>query len=137
MRVLFDTNVVLDVLLSRQPWVQEAASLWQANDERRIVGYLAASSLTDIFYVARRLTDLRTAQQTVRLCLAAFEICPVDRQTLEQAQNLTGGDFEDNVQIASANIARVDAIITRDTGSFVGATMPILAPIDLLKQLNS
>jgi predicted nucleic acid-binding protein len=137
MRVLFDTNVVLDVLLNRQPWVKEAAALWQAIDDREIVGYLVASSLTDIFYIAHRLTDLKTAHHAVRLCLAAFEICPVDRQTLEQAQGLAGDDFEDNVQIASAEIAGLDAIATRDTGGLVGATIPVLTPADLLRQLTS
>lgn len=57
MRVLLDTNVVLDVLLKRQPFVEQASALWQACDEGQLVGYITASSLTDIFYIARRITD--------------------------------------------------------------------------------
>jgi predicted nucleic acid-binding protein len=49
MRVLLDTNVVLDVLLNRQPWVNDAAAVWQANDDGRVIVYLAASTFTDIF----------------------------------------------------------------------------------------
>lgn len=73
-----------------------------------------ASSLTDIFYVARRITDISQAQQAVRICLQAFEICPVDRRGLELALTLPGSDFEDNLQIASALLSGLDAIVTRD-----------------------
>ena len=96
MRVLFDTNVVLDVLLRREPWAKEAAAVWQANDEGRIVGYILASALTDVFYIACRHKGLEAARVAIHTCLEAFEICAVDRQTLEQADALPGDDFEDN-----------------------------------------
>ncbi|HLB46163.1 MAG TPA: PIN domain-containing protein [Anaerolineales bacterium] len=95
MRVLLDTNVVLDVLLRRDPWLKEA--LWQANDDSRLVGYISASTLTDIFYVARKLAGLDAARRAVRICLDAFEICPIDRSTLELAAALSGADFKDNL----------------------------------------
>jgi predicted nucleic acid-binding protein len=57
MRVLLDTNVVLDVLLNRDPWVQDSAAVWQASDQGRIVGHVVASTITTVFYVARRLAD--------------------------------------------------------------------------------
>ena len=59
-RILLDTNVVLDVLLKREPWVSDASVIWQANDEGRLVGYLMASALTDIFYIACRLAGRRS-----------------------------------------------------------------------------
>jgi len=95
MRVLFDTNIILDVLLDRKPWVEEASALWQARDEGRIIGYVVASVLTDIFYIARHLTDRETARTAVRICL---EICPVDREALEWAESLAGDDFECGAQ---------------------------------------
>jgi predicted nucleic acid-binding protein len=39
MRVLVDTNVVLDVLLNREPWVMEAAAVWRLCSEGSITGY--------------------------------------------------------------------------------------------------
>jgi len=53
MHVLFDTNVILDVLLNREPWVRESSALWRANDEGRVVGYAVASTFTDIFYICK------------------------------------------------------------------------------------
>jgi predicted nucleic acid-binding protein len=136
MKVLFDTNVVLDVLLNRSPWVTESAGVWRANDEGRLTGYLVASTLTDIFYVARRLTNLDTARRSVHICLDTFEICPVDRQTLEQAQTISGNDFEDNLQIACATIAKLDVIVTRDVNGFKSSIIPALTPQVLLTQLK-
>jgi predicted nucleic acid-binding protein len=136
MRVLLDTNVLLDVLLRRDPWVAESSAVWQANDEGRIVGHVMACAIADIFYIGRRLTELETAHRAVRICLEAFEVCAVDRLALEQAQALPGNDFEDNLQIACANLAGLDAIVTRDRQGFESAAMPVLLPEELLKQLR-
>jgi len=54
-RVLLDTNVVLDALLERAPWVAEAKAIWEAHLGYRIAAHITATSLTDIFYVSRRL----------------------------------------------------------------------------------
>ena len=136
MRVLLDTNMVLDVLLKREPWAAEARAVWKASDDGRITGYILASALTDIFYIARKQGGLEAARTAVHTCLEAFEICAVDRQTLEQAEALPGNDFEDNLQIAGASIAGLDAIVTRNTTDFEGATLLILTPGELSAQLN-
>ena len=136
MHILFDINVILDVFLNRKPWVTEAVAVWQANDEGRIIGYILASAMTDIFYIARRLAGLEIARTTVRICLEAFKICTVDRQTLEQAEALPGNDFKDNLQIACASITGIDAIVTRDKDGFKAATIPVWTPAELLTQLR-
>lgn len=136
MQVLIDTNVLLDVLLKREPWVSDSYGVWLANDQDRIAGYIAACSITDLFYVARRLTTLEKARMATYLCLEAFSICTVDRRTLELAQTLSGSDFEDNLQIACASIAGLDAIVTRDTTGFGNSLVPIFQPRELLAQLG-
>lgn len=136
MRILLDTNIVLDVLLNREPWVAEATALWQAIDDGRVVGYITASTITDIFYIARRLTNRETAYQAIRTCLDTFEICAVDRQALEQAATLVGQDFEDNLQIACASLADLDAIVTRNIGDFEEAQISILTPLEVLTQIQ-
>ena len=137
MRVLVDTNVVLDVLLKRDPWAASASAMWKAIDDGQLVGYITASAITDIFYVARRLTDLDTAQEAVQTCLEAFEICAVDRQVLERAIGLAGKDFEDNLQIACAEADELDAIVSRDLEGFASTSITFLAPDSLLEHLRS
>lgn len=63
MRLLFDTNVILDVLLEREPFVNDARTLWTANDSATVDGYLTASVLTDIHYIARKIAESDMARQ--------------------------------------------------------------------------
>jgi predicted nucleic acid-binding protein len=135
MRVLLDTNILLDVLLDHAPFVSDSSAIWAACDEGQLVGFIPASTLTDIFSIARRATDRATARVAVGLCLAAFDICPVDRTTIEQATALPGNDFEDNVQLACAMIAGLDVVVTRNDRNFTDSSIPILTPAALLARL--
>jgi predicted nucleic acid-binding protein len=129
-RVLLDTNILLDALLARQPWAKQALAICEANDDRQITAYATASSITDVFYISRRLVGLEDALSAINSCLRNFEICTVDRNALEQALQLSGNDFEDNLQIACALINGLDVIVTRDNSGFQAATIPVLSPDD-------
>lgn len=137
MRVLIDTNVVLDVLLARDPWRAEARAIWQATEDGKLESYLAATTLTNIFYLARKLPPgPAKALEAVKDCLTTFAICPVDRHVLELAMALPGSDFEDNVQLACAQAAGLGTIVTRDPAGFAGALIPVVSPAELLEQLT-
>ena len=127
-RILLDTNVVLDVLLEREPWLTDARAIWEAVDEGRVRAHLPASVLTDIYYVATRLTNPSKARETVQVCLDAFEFCTVDQHLLEQAHQLSGSDFEDNVQIACAVRDGLEAIVTRDSEGFKTSSLSVWSP---------
>jgi predicted nucleic acid-binding protein len=135
-KVLLDTNILLDVLLFREPWVKQASAIWQANDEEKISCYVNASTITDVFYIARRAIGSEAAREAVDTCLKSFEICLVDRNALEQALQLPGTDFEDNLQIACAVINGLDGIVTRDNSGFQAATIPVLSPDEFLATLT-
>jgi len=137
MHVLFDTNVILDVLLHREPWVTKTSALWQANDQRQIIGYITACALTDIFYIARRITNHQKAREAVHICLESFKVCKVDLRTLKYAETLPGNDFEDNLQIACASLTILDGILTRDKTGFKAASMAVMSPDELLERLNN
>jgi hypothetical protein len=135
MNVLLDLNIVLDVLLRRQPWLGEATAIWNAHHGGQIRGHLVATSLTNLFYIARRILGQDEARRAVRTCLQTFVILGVDEPLLRQADALPGTDLEDNLQLAAAIAFRLDAIVTRDPHGFAGATLPVLAPADLLARL--
>jgi predicted nucleic acid-binding protein len=135
MRVLFDTNIVLDVLLGRIPWRAEANVIFEAAQQGKITASMTTLSIANVFYVGRRLASLEKALQTVHDCLSAFDILPVERRTLEAALLLPGPDFEDKIQIAAAIEANLDGIITRDPAGFAAGPMPIFTPLELLKKL--
>jgi predicted nucleic acid-binding protein len=137
MRVLVDTNIVLDALLEREPFVRDARALLEATRSQQIQGYVTATTLTNIFYIVRRQTrNLESARQAVSMTLTLMEVCLVDRAILEAAFASNLRDFEDAVQLACAMASRLDAIITRNAQYFAGATLPILSTSELLESLS-
>ena len=137
MRVLLDTNIVLDVLLQRLPWQIEAEAILAAVREERLSCCVASLTVANVFYVARRLVGLDRARSIVRECLLTLEIMDVGRRELEIADSFSGTDFEDNLQIAVAITEGLDAIVTRDPGGFRDSPVKVLTPLELLTALNS
>jgi predicted nucleic acid-binding protein len=134
-KVLIDSNIVLDLILRRAPWFVDAAQIVAACETGALEGALPASVLTDIFYVTRRATDLATAFSAVDLCLRLFVLLSVDQMTVERARQIPGNDFEDAIVLACAAIAGVDALVTRDRAGFAAAPMTVLTPGELLARL--
>ena len=106
MRVLIDTNVVLDFLQEREPFVKDAARLFARIDAREIEGFMAATIITNIYYIVRRAAGIEAAQNAIAQVLADLNICLVDRDILEQAIKLNFRDFEDAVQYACGFVDR-------------------------------
>ena len=127
-RALIDTNVALDWLLDRKPWSDEAQPLWAARDAGRLVAYLPASVVTDIFYIVRRQADIPTAFRAIDRVFAAFGLFAVDAALLQQARAMPGADFEDNVQIVCAMNAQLDLIVTRNTADFRHSPVQVIEP---------
>lgn len=136
-RILIDTNILIDVLANRQPFVTEAKLLWDAHVDSKMDGYVAAVSLTNFFYIMRRLgVTNEEVWKGVRVILDTFYICEVNEVALRYAAQLPGDDFEDNVQIACAVAYQLDGIATRDDKGFKHAPLTAFHPADLLVQLG-
>ena len=134
-RVLLDTNVVLDFLLDHAPFADEAAALWQANDDGRIEAYVSAITPVNVFYVARKLKGIETARKLVESLLVACRVCTPDRGALLSALSLPVKDFEDAVQVVSAQAEALNALVTRDPVDYKGVNFPIFSPNGYLQQL--
>ena len=134
-KILVDTNLILDFLLERQPFFKDPEALFQLIKTNQIIGYATATTLTDIFYIAKRHTkSLEKANQAVSVTLAALQICPVNRQVLELALSSSTPDFEDAVQAACVAIQGLDALVTRDA-DFITELIPLLSISDVLQQV--
>ncbi len=100
----------------------------QALDSGQVVGYMTATTLTDIFYVARRHTgNIDLARQAVSETLTVMEICPVNRAILESAFTSNVAEFEDAVQIACGLSQGVEVIVTRNKQGFLSSSVPVLS----------
>ncbi len=134
-RVLLDTNVVLDFLLERMPFADAAAALWQANEDGRLEAYVSVITPVNVFYIARKLKDVRAARRMVESLLAACRVCAPDRDLLLAALSLAVKDYEDAVQVVSAKAENLEALVTRDPSDFDGVDFPVLSPAACLEQL--
>jgi predicted nucleic acid-binding protein len=83
MRVLIDTNVVLDFLQERVPFAENAARLFERIDNGEIEGFIAATTITNIYYIVRRAAGAVVAQDALAQVLADLNICAIDRYVLE------------------------------------------------------
>jgi len=131
-KVLFDTNVVLDVLLDREPHTDVAAKLFALVDNGRMKGSICATTATTIYYIAAKSFGRRRAHSQVHELLALFEVGPVDRDVLDRALDLDFTDFEDAVLHEAARNAGAAAIVTRDGVAFAKATVPVFDPQEFL-----
>jgi predicted nucleic acid-binding protein len=137
MKVLFDTNVLLDVVLARVPFVENAAYLLESVELGKIQGFISATTVTDIHYLVKRHTkSAEIAITTISKLLILMEVCAVDRGVIQQAMDMELSDFEDAIQVAAAITTSLDVIVTRDVVGFIGSPIPIMSPDELVKQLN-
>lgn len=127
-RVLFDVNVVLDVLLDRKPHAEASAAAWAAVETGMAEGLLAAHGVTTIHYLIRKETGAAKAKGTLSAILKVFGVAAVDGAVIQEALQLSGSDFEDAVTAAAARRARCDYIVTRDPKGFRGSPVRSLTP---------
>ena len=128
MRVLFDTNVVLDLLLDREPFSLDAARCFSRVEAGEIEGWLCGSTVTTLHYLIRKSAGARKARESISLLLSLFEIAPVNKTALEGALKLPFKDFEDAVLHETARLVNADVIVTRNTADFKHSTIPLRLP---------
>jgi predicted nucleic acid-binding protein len=135
LKVIFDTNIVLDVLLDREPFSGPAALLFSKVEKSELSGYLCATTVTTIHYLIYKALGARQAQKHFGNLLSLFEIAPVNRAVLEGALRSGFEDFEDAVIHEAAAHAGLEALVTRDSKGFRRATIPVYSPDELLHVL--
>ena len=137
MKVLFDTNVVLDVLLSREPYLDNAIALFDAVEKQIIQGYLCATTITTVDYLATKALGKAGSKIAIGKLLELFVIAEVNRRTLTAALSSDFSDFEDAVLFHAGFDAGVDNVVTRNGKDFKTAELPIYSPDELLKLIQS
>ncbi len=136
MTILLDTNVVLDVLLDREPFSSVAAKLFTFVADGHIRGLLGATTMTTIYYLAQKARDRKTAQHAINNLLQLFQIAPVNASILQSALRLNFEDYEDAVLHEAGKQAGAKIIVTRDAHGFKKATLPVMTPAELLLSLE-
>lgn len=127
-KVLVDINVVLDVLLDRQPHAAGSALVWAAVENGVTLGLVAAHAIPTIHYLVRKERGEAQARRIVATILRVFGVATVDAVVLQEALQLSSPDFEDAVTASAARFADCDLIVTRDPKGFRGAPVLPVTP---------
>ncbi len=136
-RALLDTDVILDLLLAREPFRAAARALWTAHREGEFEGFVSPVTPVNVFYIGRKIKGRATAYQLVAEILATFPVCSLDQIALQSALTLPFADFEDAVQHTAATASGLDAIITRNLADYTNASIAVYSPTDFLRMLST
>lgn len=131
MKLLFDTNVVLDLLMDREPFADAAAELFARVEAGSVIGCLCGTTITTVFYLVAKVLGHEKAKGEIAKLMALFEIAPVNRSVLETALASEFSDFEDAVLHEAARHFGADAIVTRNQRDFKNALISVYTPAEL------
>lgn len=133
MKLLIDTNVILDILLKRDGFYEDAVKILLLSEKDKVEEYVSASAITDIFYIANRnLHDKEMAKNLIKKLLEIMEIAAVSENEIKLALKEEWNDFEDSVQFAVASTNKMNFIITRNTIDYTKSKIKVMSPKDFL-----
>ena len=134
MKLVFDTNVIVDVIARRSPFFYASKKAMEALARKDVVGALTANTLTDIFYIVKKHQANKELQKVSLLDLMdCFEVLDTTRLLCLAAIRSSIADFEDALMAESAKQWRADYIVTRDVGGFSESPVPAISPEGIVR----
>lgn len=135
MKVLIDTNIILDVLCNRHDFLEDSAKVFKFCEVRKISGYVSALSIPNIIYIMRKELDGKEIKDILEKLSLIFSIADLRADDLKKAADMGFEDYEDAVQSACASRIRMDYIITRNIKDFAGSKVAAIKPSELFERL--
>jgi predicted nucleic-acid-binding protein len=135
-RVLFDSDVILDVLAQRQPFIVASAQALNTATQPQIQGFVSGHAATNIFYILRRQLGSEEARETLSRLLQHIQVASVTDEVIRAALKSPVTDFEDAVTSEAANAIGVEVIVTRNIPDFVASPVTAVLPEEFLLLLS-
>lgn len=137
MKIMCDTNIIIDVLLEREPYAEASYKVLSLCEEHKIDGFVSASAVTDIYYLVRKCTGSNElAYQAVGKLLEIIKVCSVTNNDVLVAFQKKAKDFEDCLVATCAKSIHCSYIVTRNKKDFEEFDIPALMPDELLLQIT-
>lgn len=137
MKILIDTNIIVDVALDREPFCAESDRILTFVEEAEIQGYISASTFSDLYYIIRRDRGRDWTLDFLRQLATFCQVATVDNSVISMALTCNFKDFEDAIQYSTAVLNRIDAIVTRNPRDFPVTTPRIVTPNQLILELTN
>ena len=132
MKVLIDTNVLLDVFLARPGLCESSTAIWSLAEKEKIHACVSAISFNNVHYIAMRYHSRELADEAVATMRDSFKCVDQTMQIINQSIDAKWKDFEDTIQFFSTVHAEADIIITRNVGDFPKEGMAVMNPEDFI-----
>lgn len=134
-KVLLDTNIILDVLADRAPFAEDAAKIFKLCETKQLTGVIYALSIPNIVYVMRKELERSQIASVLQKLLAVFEIADMKADDLQKAAALNMPDYEDALQSVCARRIHANYIVTRNIRDFVNSEVMAVKPTELIERL--
>ncbi len=128
MKILIDTNVILDIALDREPFAEHAALLFKTAHKRAIRMFMTATTVTDLYYITRKEKGKATALSFIEELIQFVDVISVGKNIILEALRSDIPDFEDATQVCSANQEEITTIVTRNKKDFIKSGLNIQSP---------
>jgi len=136
MKALIDTNVVLNKLLNQAAFITGANAIFKLAEAGKITGYISASAVTDIYYIASKHLGKAVALIEIKKVLSVFKPATVTDSNIYEALELDWSDFEDSVQYVVGESFAVDYIITRNIQDYSSGSIPAVTPEQFIQAIT-
>lgn len=137
MKILLDTNVILDILLDREPFAETAVLLFKAAHKQEIHMFMTATTVTDLYYVTRKEKGKSAALGFIEELIGFVDVVSVDKNIIVEALHTDLTDFEDAIQVCSANREGIATIVTRNEKDFFMSGLNVQSPTEFLQTLKA
>jgi predicted nucleic acid-binding protein len=134
MRLLFDTNIILDIALNREPHYKDSADIFKKIDNKSIFGFITATTITDIYYIAKKERGHIETIDFIANLIQIVDIVGIDREIIINSLTSQFSDFEDAIQSIASTFNNIDFIITRNIKDFSNSEIKAVSPTDFLLQ---
>lgn len=135
-RVLFDSDVLLDVLANRQPFVAASAQALDTITRSQAKSYVAGHAVTNIFYILRKQIDSQSAREILSRLMQRIQVADITNHVIQAAFQSSISDFEDAVISEAACSVEAQLILTRNTKDFTESPILAVSPEDFLIKVN-
>ena len=133
MKIMIDTNVIIDVYQNRMAFVDNSGKVLKLSESHKVTGYITASTVTDIYYIlGRHIKDDQQLRTLVKKLLTSVTLADVLAKDVIDSFVLVIDDFEDALSAQCAKRLKADYIVTRNTKDFVNSPVPPITPDDFL-----
>lgn len=131
MKVLLDTNVILDVWLAREPFWRDSASVLAKAETRKIEGWISPTTITTLHYLGRKAIGEKKTRELIRKLIKICKVGKMSKETFSRALESGVSDFEDAVIESVAIGCGIDVIATRNISDFRKSQIPAKEPSEI------